>query len=78
MKFNINDNVRVKLTRHGRDILKSNHGDFHIPKKEDADGWSSWQLWILVQEFGDPCRATEANNWELPFETDIEIVESKS
>jgi len=74
MKFNINDRVRVKLTKVGRDILKSDNGAFHIPKKEDADGWSSWQLWVLMQTFG----GHSMGGMDLPFETEIEIVESKS
>jgi hypothetical protein len=23
-----------------------------VPPKEDAEGWSEWQLWVLMQEFG--------------------------
>lgn len=45
--FNINDTVRVKLTDHGRRILE---GQTH--PKEDSEGWSEWQLWMLFQDFG--------------------------
>ena len=80
MKFNINHEVKVKLTKKGHAICKANHlklyiryppnsfPEYHAPK-EDADGWSSWQLWTLMREFGEHMY----NGAELPFETEIEI-----
>lgn len=82
--LNVNSTVRVKLTDHGRAIVKKDHDDFwadrsvmfsadkpYTPPKEDAEGWSSWTLWVLMQTFGPhmclggaPC-----------FEADIEVVE---
>jgi len=59
--FNLNQKVRVKLTERGRDILKSDHEAFwadvgrnipYRPPKEDADGWSEWQLWTLMAALG--------------------------
>lgn len=62
MEFNINETVRVKLTPHGRKIHRQIYDDFwsrfpspkneYHPPLEDADGWSRWQLWCLMKEFG--------------------------
>lgn len=81
MKFNINDSVRVRLTDVGRGAILRNHnslfgakaGSF-TPRKveEDEDGWSTWQLWCLMQEFGPHMR----NGSPIPFETEIEIIET--
>ena len=81
MKFNINDNVRVKLTELGRQALITNHNEIYgslpvdaIPPvpdvKEDEDGWSEWQLWHLMQELG---KHIEFGS-NPPFESEIEIV----
>jgi hypothetical protein len=40
------------------------------PPKEDEDGWSNWQLWRLMQAFGDRMNVV----LPLCFETEIEIV----
>lgn len=78
MEFNINDKVRVKLTDHGRKVLESDHNKFwkkvgkevmYIPPVEDSDGWSSWQLWNLMQELGPHIYI----GCEIPFETTIEF-----
>lgn len=66
MKFNINDTVRVRLTDYGRAALR---GEFK-PPKQDEDGWSDWQLWALMQAFGDRVNV----GFPLCFETEIEIV----
>jgi len=64
--FNINGEVRVKLTDHGRWLHRKNHDDLmadwaargiptrldYTPPREDADGWSKWQMWVLMKEFG--------------------------
>lgn len=65
--MNLNDYVWVQLTDAGRDIHRKNHAalfsgyvsrlpDFVVPKyvppTEDAEGWSKWQLWVLMAEFG--------------------------
>lgn len=79
MELNINETVRVKLTDRGRAVHRKNYVDFwsqfpvpmheYHPPAEDAEGWSRWQLWCLMKEFGQhtdlgmsPC-----------FETTIEI-----
>lgn len=78
--LNLNDSVRVKLTDHGRAVHEKDHAILYAsaagpkpaytPIKEDAEGWSRWQLWVLMQAFGPhtylggrPC-----------FEADIEVV----
>ena len=52
-------------------LLPSNVAVPYIPPKEDADGWSEWQLWVLMQEFGS------AISMEMrpPFETNIQILD---
>jgi hypothetical protein len=64
MEFNLNETVKVKLNDHGRSILRENHdrfiGTHHVPEKmvkytppkEDENGYSSWQFWHLMKEFG--------------------------
>jgi len=74
--ININDEVRVKLTDKGREIHKQDHFDLYRtastrpeyhPPKEDADGYSTWQLWVLMLHFG----ASMSLGCELPFETEV-------
>ena len=84
MQFNINNYVRVRLTDHGREIHQRNHfsllgampsdvrAEFpYVSPKEDQDGWSEWQLWHLMREFGPWIRMTG----EPPFSTLIEVTE---
>lgn len=79
MKFNINHKVRVKLTPLGREIMVKNHNDlfganadkFPMLQIEETDGWSVWQLWVLMAEFGPHLRG----GFSIPFETEIEILE---
>mgnify|MGYP001432822685 CR=1 FL=1 len=84
MKFNINHEVKVKLTKMGNAICKANHLKLYIhyppnsvpvyiPPTEDADGWSTWQLWELMREFGEHMY----NGAKVPFETEIEIIEGQ-
>jgi hypothetical protein len=79
MQFNINDKVRVKLTKHGKAMLVADHvmlfqeyrtKPAYTPKKEDAEGWSEWQLWALMDAFGHHMH----NGGPLCFETNIDIV----
>lgn len=75
MKFNINDKVRVKLTDRGRRVHKDNFwnlmGDkYKYEPPEEVDGWSEWQMWELMHEFGASCY----NGGAVPFETEIEIL----
>lgn len=81
--FNINDTVRVKLTKIGHDIHRkkwdevfAKYGDMypHRPPKEDKNGWSEWQLWVLMEYFGEHCSI----GFDPPFETTIQIPAHKS
>ena len=85
MKFNINYNVKVRLTDRGRQILREEWEKYcrpmfkpedYIPPKEDTEGWSTWQLWDLMQRFGQHfyLQNTPA---QMPFETTIEIIEGQ-
>jgi len=83
MNFNINDYVKVKLTYHGMDILRKNHAkifahtykvpDF-VPPIVDEDGYTEFQMWYLMQEFGEYIYL----GCENPFMHDIIIEEKKS
>jgi hypothetical protein len=80
MEININDKVRVKLTCQGREALKNRHREFwaevgmpnepYTPPAEDAEGWSEWQLWCLMQELGPHCQMGVSP----PFETTIQLI----
>lgn len=75
IEFNINDMVKVKLTEVGDEIYVENRKKLSIAHegsglpKEDSDGYSEWQLWRLMQEFGENL----GNGQPLPFETTILI-----
>ncbi len=78
--FNINDTVRVKLTDHGRATHAMRHVIFNLTNKldleyvkpvEDAEGWSEWQLWVLMRAFGQDLFM---GNLQPPFETGIQLV----
>lgn len=75
--FNVNNYVWVRLTDHGRKILREQHEalfersrnppEWSAPKEQD--GWSRWQLWDLMTQLGDYCY----NGGQVPFETTIEV-----
>lgn len=80
--MNVNDYVQVRLTELGRKIHRENYDSLNaeyggkLPMnyeapKEGAEGWSSWQLWHLMEEFGKHM----GNGRELVFETTIRIDE---
>jgi hypothetical protein len=81
MDFNINEIVLAKLTDHGRAVHASDHAIFwaqhgkpameYRPPKEDAEGWSRWQMWDLMRSFG------QHTGLAMPpcFETTIRIPE---
>lgn len=83
MLLNINDTVRVKLTNKGHAIHAANHAlwcavngmkNFPYQKPaEDDEGWSEWQVWELMHQFGSHLYA----GGKLPFETAIEIKEKQ-
>lgn len=52
IEFNINDTVKVKLTAHGQELaIKA--GYEHTALAVDKDGYSSWQLWVLMSVLGE-------------------------
>jgi len=80
LKFNINDEVRVRLTDIGREIYFHKNDKMNerihcfkgkpFPQKfpeEDADGWYTTQLWELMKLFGRHINMGSKN----PFETEI-------
>lgn len=80
MLFNINGEVRVKLTEFGFKVHRQNHYDLfrHLAKLPpytrpdvDKDGWSRFQMWTLMQEFGSSVRM----GGDQPFELEIDIPE---
>lgn len=78
--FNINENVKVKLTEKGLDILRANHDDLrtHVPSLReftpptiDSEGYSIFQMWNLMETFG---KQMYVGNTKYPFEMDIKIL----
>jgi hypothetical protein len=72
MDFNINDAVMVKLTPAGHEAAKSHWRQYAIEWRappEDAEGFSKWQLWDLMQTFGSAI----SMGLPVPFETTIRI-----
>lgn len=69
---NVNDSVWVKLTDEGR-AHHQRHYETRYPMlkyrapDESADGWSKWQIWSLMQEFGEAIYM----GGPVPFETTI-------
>ena len=52
--FNINDTVKIRLTDSGREIYREQwrpHTEGRVPTA-DREGWSSWQLWQVLETFG--------------------------
>jgi len=79
--FNVNEIVRVRLTEHGRKIHRERYRKFnsrlpltaknkYTPPREDSEGWSRWQLWALMEIFGEHCGLLKTE----PFEGIIEFV----
>ena len=66
MKVNINEYVKVKLTEEGFAILRQQHQDFwesigkpehpYIEPKVDEEGYSKFQLHVLMNQFGSHMR----------------------
>jgi hypothetical protein len=79
-KFNINTNVKVRLTKFGKELHKKQWEDFwnshgkldkfpYEPPKEDENGYCEFIMWDLMNKFGSYC----VLGCELPFETVILI-----
>jgi hypothetical protein len=58
MKFNINDDVKVRLTPYGLKVHAAHWAPYHsesapyCPPKIDSEGYSKFQLWDLMAIFG--------------------------
>lgn len=83
LSININSIVYVRLTPAGRAQLRKKHEQLwawvggkspyeYQEPVEDADGWSKWQWWRLMAEFGGP-----SMNMGMPllFATEMRIAE---
>jgi hypothetical protein len=85
MDFNINFQVKVRLTPLGRAQLQTDHaiwvaqnGGTRLPLEvrtfqappEDAEGWSTWQLWALMHAFGRHLY----NGCSMPFHPNIRLI----
>jgi hypothetical protein len=52
IQFNINDFVKVRLTDYGRDILRQKLDSRHSFEQVDAQGYTRFKLWELMNIFG--------------------------
>ena len=80
--FNANEAVWVKLTEKGHRIYKENHEALRkkIPgfpsytrPKEDERGFSRWQMWCLMQEFGEHLFLGGPEPFSMEMELEINI-----
>ena len=73
--FNVNDQVKVRLTDHGRQVLFDEDQAWRLrdgsSNEEDPDGWSTWQLWDLMATFGKHIY----HGCDVPFETEMLVQE---
>ena len=77
--FNINSQIKVKLTERGHEILRKHTEDLRLIEpnypdwnlNEDAEGYSKWHMWDLMNWFGEFLY----NGCDIPFETEILIRE---
>jgi hypothetical protein len=79
IQFNLNQEVRVRLTEKGRSHLYKMHCEMYgayskivsfCPPTE-VNGWTEFQLWDLIGKFGEFCQAP---GFDLPFSPDIELI----
>lgn len=77
MRVNINDFVRVKLTKRGREIMErwslDTSGSDARTKFVEPSGWTSWQMWELMKVFGPHLAMHE----ESPFDSNIISIPEK-
>lgn len=74
-EVNLNDEVHVRLTDYGRNKHRENHEKFwastNHPKPpiykapNETDGWSKWQLWHLIEQFGPHISMGRQNCFDL-------------
>lgn len=69
IKINLNEQCKVKLTEHGRNIILTKYKEFlthdqavsHIARVTDGYGYSRFQLWELFEIFGSEIFLTMGN-----------------
>jgi hypothetical protein len=49
--FNINEHVRVRLTPSGREAVIKAGYEYDL-EKVDAEGYTTWQMWVLMKCVG--------------------------
>lgn len=90
--FNINESVKVKLTDHGRKILADQNNEFAVlyPKAfpvktpddfkadEDENGYTTFQLWSLMERFGKHIGACKPNCFDTNIIIKQQVLEWKS
>lgn len=86
ININLNNWVKVKLTELGKEIERKNYQDINELVKKyggkhseykleiDGDGYTSYQLWELIEKFGSYVGLGK----NLPFETNIILVERRA
>lgn len=83
IRINVNDSVKVKLTDLGIAILRERRKELNqmihanggrglgeFEPKTDEEGYSTFQLWDLMNTFG----YWMTMGFDIPFETDIIII----
>ena len=78
-KFNVNLDVKVKLTNWGREVYEAYHLKEYglstkfpfVPRLEDENGYSTWQLWHLMNVFGQHIGLGMPHPFELEILLDI-------
>ena len=82
ISFNANEVVWVKLTEKGHQIHKENHEALckKIPgfppytrPKEDEQGFSIWQMWCLMSEFGEHISLGQEEPFSMEIELEVDI-----
>lgn len=66
-QFNFNDFVKVRLTDYGRDVLAMKMNSRTSTPETDADGYTKFQLWELMNVFGEHL----CNGRPVPFNPNI-------
>ena len=71
IEFNVNNYVWIRLTPFGKEIVKKWKEEIplRVIPEEDEDGWAQWQLWELMNTFGEYLY----NGGTIPFEMNIRI-----
>lgn len=69
MEFNVNQKVRIRLTKRGRDILDRNEFGYTGFRPVEG-GYHEVQLWDLMQTLGQHM----VMGLPVPFETTIELM----